>query len=264
MFKYTFACLAAFFFGCYLHKPMSEEKTVTMAVSVEAVFKLRYKNHPYDVEVCYNPGKSVVGVKELIVAKLKTTYDGFESVKPGYLTFKNLDKKTLVETEIVGTRIPEGDEFFADLDERKVYMVQSPNSRTTVAVQDANNDGKISAAELETAVSSATAATDVEEEEIVMISKRGDMTKLSNQLLQYTYIKNFFSAGTYLKLCRMRMAYYLVAAFILIIIGVMSFEFSIMFNIVLSQVNSVSNWQGQLALKMICFLPFSDWRCLDL
>jgi hypothetical protein len=40
------------------------------AVSVEAVFKVRYKNHEYDVEECYNPGKSVAGVKELIVAKL--------------------------------------------------------------------------------------------------------------------------------------------------------------------------------------------------
>ena len=102
--------------GCHLHKPMSEEKTVTMAaVSVEAVFKVRYKNHQYDVEVCYNPGKSVAGVKELIVVKLKSNYDGFDSVKAGYLTLKTLDGVVIMEDEM-----PEGKKFFADLDERLV------------------------------------------------------------------------------------------------------------------------------------------------
>jgi len=62
------------------------------------------------VEVSYNNGKTVAGVKELIVAKLKSNYDGFESVKSGYLALKTLDGDVIIQN-----RMPEGDEFLADL-----------------------------------------------------------------------------------------------------------------------------------------------------
>jgi hypothetical protein len=102
---------------------MSEVKTVTMAgVSVKAQFVVVVGTQPYPVVVRYEPNEFVAEVKELIVAELKTTYDGFESVKDGYLTLKTLDGSL-----IAGTRIPEGQKFFADLDERLVEELAIPH-----------------------------------------------------------------------------------------------------------------------------------------
>ena len=81
-------------------------------MSVEALFTVNYKGKRYKVEVCYNAGKSVVGVKKLIVAELKSNYDGFDTVKNRYLTLKTLDG-TVIEAD----EIPEGKKFLADLDE---------------------------------------------------------------------------------------------------------------------------------------------------
>ena len=79
-------------------------------MSVEALFTVRYEEKSHQVEVSYNPGKYVAGVKELIVTKLRSNFDGFEDVKAGYLTLRTLDGDV-----IEGARMPEGDKFLADL-----------------------------------------------------------------------------------------------------------------------------------------------------
>ena len=91
-------------------RPLDWSRSRGISMSVEAVFTVNFEGRPYEVEVCYNPGKSVAGVKELIVTKLKSNYDEFDAVKAGYLTLKTLDEKV-----IVGTRMPKGDDFLAEL-----------------------------------------------------------------------------------------------------------------------------------------------------
>ena len=89
-------------------------------MSVEALFTVLHEGKPYQVEVSYNPGKSVAGVKELITAKLKSNYDGFESAKAGYLTLKTLDGDVIVEDEM-----PKGKKFLAELTVPESYLESS-------------------------------------------------------------------------------------------------------------------------------------------
>lgn len=96
-------------------------------MSVEALFIVLYGGKSHQVEVGYNPGKAVAGVKELIVTQLKSTYDGFESVKAGYLTLKTPDGAV-----IEGTRMPEGNDFLADLDESLVANRSKSNHSSNI------------------------------------------------------------------------------------------------------------------------------------
>ena len=66
----------------------------------------------YPVVVRYEPNEFVAQVKEFIVAKLKNTISVFKNIDlyTDWLTLKTLDGSL-----IAGTRIPEGDEFLAEL-----------------------------------------------------------------------------------------------------------------------------------------------------
>ena len=50
-------------------------------MSVEALFIVLYGGKSHQVEVGYNPGKAVAGVKKLIVTQLKSTYDGLMGLR---------------------------------------------------------------------------------------------------------------------------------------------------------------------------------------
>ena len=94
-----------------MHCARGEKVPGRQRMSVEALFTVRYEGRSYQVEVSYNPGKSVTGVKKLIVAKLRSNFDGFEHVKAGYLTLKTLDGDVIASDEM-----PLGKNFLADLD----------------------------------------------------------------------------------------------------------------------------------------------------
>lgn len=62
---------------------------------------------PYVVGALYDPQQFVAEVKKRIVAELQSAYDGFDSVKAGYLTLKALNGDVIMED-----KMPDEDEFF--------------------------------------------------------------------------------------------------------------------------------------------------------
>ena len=77
---------------------------------MEALCTVVFGGRPYEVVVSYNAGQFVAGVKELIVDELKSSYNGFDSVKAGYLTLKTLDGDVIVQDIM-----PDGNDFLAEL-----------------------------------------------------------------------------------------------------------------------------------------------------
>ena len=81
-------------------------------MSVEALFTVLHEGKPYQVEVSYNPGKSVAGVKKLIITDLKSTISVFKDIDlyNDWLTLKTLEGDVIVEDEM-----PKGKKFLAEL-----------------------------------------------------------------------------------------------------------------------------------------------------
>ena len=77
-------------------------------MSVEALFTVLHEGKPYQVEVSYNPGKSVAGVKKLIITDLKSTISVFKDIDlyNDWLTLKTLEGDVIVEDEM-----PKGKKF---------------------------------------------------------------------------------------------------------------------------------------------------------
>lgn len=75
---------------------------------------------------------------------------------------------------------------------------------------------------------------------------------IRNQLLSYTRIERFFSHSMYITFCRVRMAYFFIAAFVLLFISIFSFEYSIMFNIVIGDSSNVgASWFAIMIGKLL-------------
>ena len=95
--------------------PPSQDCWRRSNMSVEAVITVNYEGKQYQVEVCYNPGEFVIGVKELIVAKLKDTRSGPRVLSQVDVRVEDLILKTGVGDLIEGDEMPEGKKFSADL-----------------------------------------------------------------------------------------------------------------------------------------------------
>ncbi len=81
-------------------------------MNLEVLFTVLFEGKPYQVEVSYAPGKTVVGVKKLIIAEMKKTISVFKNIDlfNDWLTLKTLDGDVIMQN-----RIPEGNEFLAEL-----------------------------------------------------------------------------------------------------------------------------------------------------
>jgi hypothetical protein len=89
----------------------SNKRGLTISLKAQCKVVVNAQTHqPYVVVVHYDSHEFVAEVKKLIVAKLKACYDGFDSVKSGYLTLKALNGDVIME----GT-MPEGNKFLAEL-----------------------------------------------------------------------------------------------------------------------------------------------------
>ena len=100
--------------------------------SVEALFTVDYEGRPYQVEVCYNAGKFVVGVKKLIVAELKHAVAGPRVLSQVDVRVEDLTLKTSDGTVIDGTRMPVGKKFLAHLDEIMVARHSASNHPSNI------------------------------------------------------------------------------------------------------------------------------------
>ena len=76
---------------------------------------MNYEARQYQVEVCYDPGELVVGVKELIVAKLTDASAGPRVLSQVDVRVEDLILKTRRGRVIDGTKMPKGTVFSADL-----------------------------------------------------------------------------------------------------------------------------------------------------
>ena len=94
---------------------------------MEALFTVRYEGKSHQVEVSYNPGKSVAGVKELIVAKLKDAIAGPRELSQMEVRVEDLTLKTLDGVMIASDEMPLGKKFLADLDESLVVKHSKGN-----------------------------------------------------------------------------------------------------------------------------------------
>jgi hypothetical protein len=79
-------------------------------MSVKALFLVIVRGESYPVVVRYEPHDFVAEIKMLVIAELKSNYDGFESMKAGYLTLKTLEGDVILEDEM-----PKGKKFLAEL-----------------------------------------------------------------------------------------------------------------------------------------------------
>ena len=82
---------------------------------MEALITVGFQGKSYKVEVGYNPGKTVVGVKELIAAKLRDAVAGPRELSKMDVRVEDLTLKTLDGSAIEETKMPKGDEFLAEL-----------------------------------------------------------------------------------------------------------------------------------------------------
>jgi hypothetical protein len=89
-------------------------------MKVKAQFKVVVDEKSYPVVVRYEPHEFVIEIKKLIVAELKSGYDGFDSAAWGYLTLKTLDGDV-----IIGDELPTGNnKFLAELSIPNIPMDQ--------------------------------------------------------------------------------------------------------------------------------------------
>ena len=98
-----------------MHCARGEKVPGRQRMSVEALFTVLYEGKSHQVEVSYNPGKSVAGVKKLIINELKDAIAGPRELSQMEVRVEDLTLKTLDGDVIEGARMPEGDEFSAEL-----------------------------------------------------------------------------------------------------------------------------------------------------
>jgi hypothetical protein len=82
----------------------------------------------YPVVVRYKPNEFVAEIKNLIVSSIKAAYDGFESLKAGYLILKTRDGTH----QVTENRMIPGDEFIAEIHIPKVTLRISTDTKRKI------------------------------------------------------------------------------------------------------------------------------------